>query len=555
MSYSLFQKIPSLLLQHGVKQVVLSPGSRCAPLTIPIVRHGGLHTISVVDERSAAYVALGISVQSRSPVAMVCTSGTAALNYAPAIAEAFYLGVPLIAITADRPEEWINQNDGQSIQQRDLYGKHVKASFQLPADLTHPDAQWSFLHKMQEAISLAQEAPKGPVHLNIPLREPLYTNAHLHFEELVPTWKHHPILPEKIDQFLAKELEQELKSVRSILWVHGQDSVGLKLKCASLIPVAGEVSSNLRGQTVTMLDGICSLSESALPSMPDLLITSGGNIASRNIRQFLRNGKPMFHWHLGTRNNIEDTFQHITRHIRYTPELLDDWLSRNLKKESPDDGYRAMWHEKSRHILECFYKKSNENFTEFEALETCLQFIPARSHLHLGNSMPIRYADYLGHCLKESQPIHCNRGTSGIDGVLSTAVGAALATTRQVWCLLGDVSFFYDQNALWNNQLPQHLRVVVLNNQGGGIFRMLNGSSEQAELEDWFETRHERSAESIAASYGLRYYQASTSDKLKKQLKEFVKEDGLPALLEIHTDAIQNTAHFKEFKQLIKSSL
>ena len=166
--------IAEICARKGVENVVLSPGSRCAPLTIAFARHPKLTVRTVSDERAAAFIALGMAQTTGKPTVLICTSGTAALNYAPAVAEAFFLQVPLLVLTADRPPEWIDQLDGQTIRQQQVYGQHIKRSFDFPVALENPDAVWHTERMVSEALNEAVAYPAGPVHINVPLREPFY---------------------------------------------------------------------------------------------------------------------------------------------------------------------------------------------------------------------------------------------------------------------------------------------------------------------------------------------------------------------------------------------
>uniref|UniRef100_UPI00359303BA 2-succinyl-5-enolpyruvyl-6-hydroxy-3- cyclohexene-1-carboxylic-acid synthase n=1 Tax=Aquiflexum sp. TaxID=1872584 RepID=UPI00359303BA len=199
----------SLCHKMGISNAILSPGSRCAPITLAFTRHKGFHCRTISDERSAAFIALGMAQQLSHPVVILCTSGSAAYNYAPAIAEAFFQQVPLLVITADRPPEWIDQWDGQTIRQTNIYGQHVKGSFQFPDEYGHPDKVWHANRLANEAINLAMQFPQGPVHINIPLREPFYpeTNEKFSFTEDVRSI-------EAID--IEKSLSNEAKNLLSV---------------------------------------------------------------------------------------------------------------------------------------------------------------------------------------------------------------------------------------------------------------------------------------------------------------------------------------------------
>ncbi|HEX8545795.1 MAG TPA: 2-succinyl-5-enolpyruvyl-6-hydroxy-3-cyclohexene-1-carboxylic-acid synthase, partial [Cytophagaceae bacterium] len=219
--------IAEICAQKSVRSVILSPGSRCAPLTLAFVRHPDIITKTISDERSAAFIALGMALQTRQTVGLLCTSGTAGLNYSPAVAEAFCQQVPLIIFTADRPPEWIDQLDGQTIRQQNLFGRNVKASYQLPVDYNHPDAAWYIERILSEAINQAEEYPKGPVHINVPLREPLYPET-IEFDEGVKIISTFPG-KKTLSLDLQERLQTEVKSFKKILIVAGQNNPNPRL--------------------------------------------------------------------------------------------------------------------------------------------------------------------------------------------------------------------------------------------------------------------------------------------------------------------------------------
>ncbi len=504
------------------------------------------------------------------PVGLVCTSGTAVLNYGPAIAEAYYQHVPLLILTADRPPEWIEQQDGQTLNQREVYGKHVKASYQLPADYVHPDAAWYAARVLNEAINLASQYPKGPVHINVPLREPLYPAP----GEEIPFGKVRIIEQLASGAILSPEQWISLREVwddcdRKLIVV-GQypDSPALlevlrQMQSEMQIPVVGDIISNthtLPG-AYRYADSFLMRKEEAWQETlrPDLLITFGNSVISKNLKLFLRKNKPDFHWHLQPSGTAADPFQTVTHVLPVGPEYFFGTLFADLDyqhflsgDEADGDGaYFRDWQkaeqEAARRLGKLFRGAA---FGDFGAVVEVMNSLPDNSILHVANSMPVRYANFAGLQPQQRVEVFANRGTSGIDGCTATAVGAALQTGKVVVLLTGDVAFFYDRNGLWHNYLPPNLRIVLLNNHGGGIFRLIDGPAGQPELEEYFETRQVLRAERAAGDFGLEYLSCQTLEELLKHLPAFFASDGKAKLLEIETDPQVNAQVYRQFKEL-----
>lgn len=546
-----------------MKEVILSPGSRCAPLTLAFVRHPLINTRTISDERSAAFIALGISQQSQNTTCLVCTSGSAAYNYAPAIAEAYYENIPLLILTADRPPEWIGQRDGQTIQQENIYGKHVKASYSLPVDYNHPDSRWHIERIINEAINISQEYPKGPVHVNIPLREPFYPEGPIVFDKHVKIFERiagEPALNEQTWIGLLKIYG----SCSKVLIVGGQTDPESSL-CQELsvlsekqsIPVVGDIISNLyQGKTIRHHDVILSsMDEGKIQALcPDLLITFGRSVISKNLKMFLRKNKPAHHWHIQLAGHVSDTYQSLTRIISVSPQYFIRSLNDQAGNSIRDAGFKNLWEAEERKAsayLTGFFARPNL-FNEFGSLSLVFRALPENSILHLANSMPVRYANYLGLPQSKSNiSIYANRGTSGIDGVISTAVGAALCTRKTVTVITGDMAFFYDRNAFWNNYIPSNLRIVILNNHGGGIFRMIDGPGKQPELAEYFETKQNLIADNTAKDFNLDYSLCKDEMHLTAALEQFFMESPRSKILEIETGSSTNTEVFKNFKSSI----
>ncbi|MGI4885568.1 MAG: 2-succinyl-5-enolpyruvyl-6-hydroxy-3-cyclohexene-1-carboxylic-acid synthase [Janthinobacterium lividum] len=607
--------IAEICARHGITDVVLSPGSRSAPLTLAFARHpayrGKLRVVP--DERAAAFIGLGLAQATRRPVVLVCTSGTAGLNYAPAVAEAFFQQIPLLVLTADRPPEWIDQLDGQTIRQRNLYGAHAKAAFDFPADTAHPDAKWHAERIINEAINLAQAGPAGPVQVNVPLREPFYPKAgeDVGYEQDVKIIREdhaNPVLPpaEILD------LRQQLRAAGRVLVVAGQqaNSPGLtaalyEFTAARQVPVVGDAIANLNEVPAVhrqdvFLAGLTQEQKAAL--RPDLLITFGQSLISKSLKLFLRDAAPAQHWHLQATGPVADTFRRLTRIVRVQPAAFFQQLSsfetkdygpaagsnssftKTIEGSNPipattlDQGSSiyssealdlgsipsattapaVTWQQADAAagaFLANFFAAEAQPFNEFTAFRHALGALADGTALHLANSMAVRYANILGLPAGKQIEVFANRGTSGIDGCTSTAVGGALAQpARPVVLLTGDVAFFYDRNAFWHNYPTPNLRVVVFNNHGGGIFRMIEGPRQQPELEEFFETRQALTAENLCRDFQLRYFPVASFAELAAALPVFFAAETGAAVLEVFTDSKANAAFFEEYRAAVKTA-
>ncbi|WP_332367796.1 2-succinyl-5-enolpyruvyl-6-hydroxy-3-cyclohexene-1-carboxylic-acid synthase [Spirosoma telluris] len=323
--------IAELLYLKGITDVVVSPGSRSAPLTLAVVRHPHLRVRVMADERSAGFVALGMAQQRHKPVAIICTSGSAVYNLAPAVAEAYFQQVPLLLLTADRPHEWLHQQDGQTMDQVNLFGNQVKRSYDLPADYTHPDARWFIERSVNEAVSLSQLDPAGPVHLNVPLREPFYPSANEPFQServrLITTLPASPTLSPETWHTLLDEWERSERKLIAVGQLPRNPAlldVLTKISVELGVPIVGEIVSNLPvndrfiTHTDTFLSGISEQQAEIL--RPDLLITIGNSLLTRNLKTFFRQYPASRHWHSQPAvDRITDSFQSLTTLIPSEP--------------------------------------------------------------------------------------------------------------------------------------------------------------------------------------------------------------------------------------------
>lgn len=563
------QSIVNLCLSKGIDRVVISPGSRNAPLTIEFTKNNQIKAYSIVDERCAAFFGLGIAQQTQKPVALVCTSGSALLNYYPAIAEAFYSDIPLIVISADRPVERIDIGDGQTIRQKGVFENHILYSANLYSEVVPgkeitdkrvvQKLQESRRHNEQEinkALNMAIEE-HGPVHINVPFYEPLYEMTNDSSE--APIF----IAPKPKDQEISL---QELASY-STLWnsakrkmvlvgVLPPDSVDQKiveqLANDPSVIVFTETTSNLHhANFFTRIDNIVGPldAEGFEKLQPEILLTFGGMVISKKIKAFLRDYQPKQHWHVDTKKAY-DTFFCLQRHFEISPNgFLETMLEAVSPKESD---YQAYW----LGVRDVRYKKHQQYIAEmpwcdFKAFDQILSEIPDNNMLQIGNSSAVRYAQLFD--LNKSLKVYCNRGTSGIDGSTSTAIGAAVASEIPTTLITGELSFFYDSNALWNNHIPSDFKMVVINNGGGGIFRILpNEDKNTTHFDQFFETTHQFTAKQLCEMYKIRYFTAHNEEECAFAKAAFYASNKEPSLLEIFTPRKINDEVLLNYFKFIK---
>lgn len=557
--------IAEICWQKGIRNVVLSPGSRSAPLTLAFVRHPKIHTYIIPDERSAGFIALGIALITEKPVALVCTSGTAVVNLYPAVAEAFYSQVPLILFTADRPREWIDQADNQTIRQENIFGKHAKGYFPFPVVIAHDNDKWLSERYVSEAVNLAAANPRGPVQVNVPIREPFYPGPDEEFQ-----FEKKPKLIRKIEQSagLSDEDWNRLSKVWEesdrVLIAGGQSRLDSDLidplsefSAAFKIPVTGDIIANLSHSVKELISChdlfLMTGDEDILaPLKPNLLITFGNTILSTNLKKLLRTCQPEHHWHIKPSGYFPDTFKSLTDSVPVMPSCFFKRALEKFSGKQKDVSFLERWlsrENKAKKKIADFFPQ--EKFSELEAVKIIRDHLPDQINLHLANSMPVRLVNFLGR-LNPGTEVFANRGTSGIDGCSSTAVGIALHSGKQDVLITGDMAFFYDRNAFWHSYMPDNLRIIILNNHGGGIFRMIDGPSQLPELEEYFETRQPLTAGNTARDLGVDYIKCKSAGQLEDSLKTFFQKNPTAKILEIETDSAVNKIIFDKFKSEFK---
>ena len=510
----------ALLGAHGIEEVVLCPGSRNAPICQTLSCMEGMHCHAVTDERSAGFFAIGIALAKHIPVAVCCTSGSALLNLYPAVAEAYYRHIPLIIISADRPKAWIGQMDGQTIPQENVFGSLVSGSYNLPEIRSEEDA-WHSNRLINEALLEINHHVKGPVHINIPISEPLFdfTATSLPKERIITR---HYELPD-FDGF-AK-----------IMIIVGQQEHYFKAdNFAIFYDHISNVTGNIRGFDYALQK----MSEAQKQSLaPDLVITCGGHILSKKLKNYIKQNPPKEHWHISENGEIADLFCCLTKVVEMPfQDSINEICDRKADRE-----YSKLWNTSIKNP-----DLQKLPFSGLLAVKALIDSLPEHSVLHLANSNAVRYAEL---CHKSaSVRVFCNRGVNGIEGSLSTAIGFASSCAQLNFLIIGDLSFFYDMNALnLGSNLP-NLKILLLNNGGGGIFKTLPGLDRHLEAEKFITAaRPHLSAEGWAKNAGYEYHCVKNKEELKKKIKIMTSPVATkPLLVEVITDMQQDADILKQ---------
>jgi 2-succinyl-5-enolpyruvyl-6-hydroxy-3-cyclohexene-1-carboxylate synthase len=546
----LAQSILQIFLAKEITNIIISPGSRNAPLTIGFASNPAFQCYSIADERAAAFFALGIAQQTGKPTVVVCTSGSALLNYYPAFSEAFYSQIPLIVVSADRPHSKIDIGDGQTIRQGNVFANHSLYNANLLEEVSEENDR-----KINEAINTAI-AKKGPVHINAPFEEPLYeTVSELSVNSSI-------FASAKVNRTVdIKDLQDSAtlwnKASRKLILIGvnepnsiAEETIEAFANDESIVVMTENTSNVSHESFISNIDTIITpfTADDFEAFRPEILVTFGGMVVSKRIKAFLRKYKPKHHWHIDTLRAY-DTFGCLTKHFEVDPNTffnaflpLTSIIESNYFSKL--NAVKALRKEKHEIYL------SKIPFTDFKVFEKVIQGLPQNSQLQISNSSAIRYAQLIP--IDPSIEVYCNRGTSGIDGSTSTAIGAAVANAKPTVFITGDIGFLYDSNALWNNYIPKNFKIILINNGGGGIFRILPGHSETPVFNTFFETSHNLTAEHLAKMYGLNYSIANDEMSLSKGLDLLYTQNDKPSILEIFTPTLDNNAVLLQyFKELV----
>ncbi|MEN8201082.1 MAG: 2-succinyl-5-enolpyruvyl-6-hydroxy-3-cyclohexene-1-carboxylic-acid synthase [Bacteroidota bacterium] len=523
-----------LLESRGIRHAIIAPGSRNAPLIQLFTGNKAFISHSIVDERSAGYVALGMARELKEPVVLVTTSGTAVLNLSPAVAEAFHQHIPLVVLTADRPLEKISRFNNQVINQTAPYFNHSRGFLELPFEFrTESELKQAFL-SVGQLLDEALVPETGPVHVNIPLLEPLY-------EPLPSALKQVSVSVNPGTQNVEFPVFDKGLATKKIMLLAGMGNYGKEIEPLlrdlssryELLVVAENIANLASGQFVVNPELVLAGSGEAERDQlaPDVLISFGGQVVSKRLRLFLESLQELEH--IEIKENIRESLKRMFASGDEGDRIIQNHLQETWKRIESREAQRAVSY------------IQGAPFSNLSVIHKVLSLVPAHSTVHLGNSSVIRYSQLFPG--RDDLSYYSNRGTSGIDGSLSTAVGAAMVSDELHLLLLGDLSFVYDSNALWNKNFPPNLKIVVINDGGGGIFRLLEGPERMEFFEEFSVTHHPVSLELLSQSFGREFRRAVSMDEVTRDAMALFHPDSSLSILEVDTTKSENSRTFKEF--------
>ena len=549
-----------ILEQKGIKDVVCSPGSRNVPLLLAASARASLKKHFVVDERSAGFTGLGMALVSKRPVVLICTSGTALLNYAPSIAEAYYQNIPLIVLSADRPIQWIDQDDSQTLKQDGALDNFVKKSYSIPAvNDDEPELQWYVNRIINEAVLTCLSRKKGPVHINIHLSEPLGLKSLLsnNKQREINILEANSIRNKNIFKDLALKLSKS-----NVMLVAGfsQPDSELQKVIAEFskfpnVTVMAETISNLHlTEDNYSIDSVLTAfeNEELDKLFPEVVISIGGSLVSRKLKEYLRRNSSRFeHWSIGYNDTVTDPFMGLRLKIELPGVNFFRSVTREIKKIKVDTSkqeYRQLWKEK-RIIANKTKQKyvDQSDWSELKAFSLILSNLPFSENLFLSNGTPVRYAQIIKYKLPHAS--YCNRGVSGIDGSVSTAVGGAISYKEGSLLITGDLSMSYDIGALGLKDVPSNFKIIVIDNQGGGIFRFIPTTSNLEEREEYFCQSPILPLKELAQGYDWDYLECEDEISLKEALPHFFTSTK-KIIMRIVCDGVNSAEILKKYMSL-----
>lgn len=545
--------LAQLCLQWGIKKAVISPGSRNAPLILAFDRIPEIECFVIPDERCAAYFALGMAQQLGQPVAIICTSGTAALNYTPALAEAWHQNIPLIAITADRPTEWVGQLDGQTINQTGIFENFTAYQAQLPSEITVPAHEWQTKRMVNDGLRIAIEKQK-PVHFNVPLREPLYnlipeTNINCNAYNIEPLVQNYTTQAININQYtkvlIVLGMQRPNPKITSII-----GALALKKQ----VVIIAENISNVN------CEGVFAASDAKLAAifdqnniafLPDLVISFADMVLSKPLKTWLRKLSNIQKWVVTYQLQVPDVFQGISKIIPLNFETFAQvCLAKTIISNSK---YFELW-QKAYLKLENLHQQFSESaaWSDFKVIEKLSKAIPNNTIVHLSNSTPVRYSQFFE--WNKGINFYSNRGTAGIDGCTSTVLGMANTTNSTVTLITGDVGFLYDSNALWNQYLKSNFKIILINNGGGNIFSLIPGPDATGLVEKYFKTHIGVNINQLCSAYNVNYFAANNISQLSETIQNLYNCNNT-AVLEVFTNTEANIEVWKQYFNSLKDEV
>ena len=556
--------LTSLLVAYGIRHAVVCPGSRNSPIVHNLHECPDIACYPVTDERSAGFYALGMSLELDEAVAVCVTSGTALLNLAPAVAEAWYQHVPLVVVSADRPPQWIDQLDGQTLPQPDALGRFVARSVSLP-DVADTESHWYCNRLICEALMEAGKKGGQPVHINVPLAEPLFEYS----VEALPSEDRIVLRIGTVDAYDVEScaLRENFWQAERPMIVIGQTRESLmtddqlQALMEHCVVLSEPLGSDLGASHFDLVLSALGNDESLLP---DFVLYGGGTLVSKRLKHFLRKATKADFWEISEDGLLHDTFMHtkgvlegrlssvllsLDAILRETADF-EELFEKSFGRLSDTSDYVSRWQQQLRRAAEttAAFEPPYSQMAAVRMLEQQYAQTDYLANFHYANSTSVRLA-----CIYSTGYVYCNRGVNGIEGSLSTAAGFSVVAPRRVICVIGDLSFFYDQNALWNQNLHGNLRILLLNNGRGGIFNMLSGLEQSPARDQYVAAAHHTSAEGICRQNDVVYLKAGNTEEMQAGIHTLLhQESERPVLLEVSTNPSDDERALRDYYKTFK---
>ncbi len=556
--------LTSLLVAYGIRHAVVCPGSRNSPIVHNLHECPDIACYPVTDERSAGFYALGMSLELDEPVVVCVTSGTALLNLAPAVAEAWYQHVPLVVVSADRPPQWIDQLDGQTLPQPDALGRFVARSVSLP-DVADTESHWYCNRLICEALMEAGKKGGQPVHINVPLAEPLFEYS----VEALPSEDRIVLRIGTVDAYDVEScgLRENFWQAERPMIVIGQNRESLmtddqlQALMEHCVVLSEPLGSDLGASHFDLVLSALGNDESLLP---DFVLYGGGTLVSKRLKHFLRKATKADFWEISEDGLLHDTFMHtkgvlegrlssvllsLDAILRETADF-EELFEKSFGRLSDTSDYVSRWQQQLRRAAEttAAFEPPYSQMAAVRMLEQQYAQTDYLANFHYANSTSVRLA-----CIYSTGYVYCNRGVNGIEGSLSTAAGFSVVAPRRVICVIGDLSFFYDQNALWNQNLHGNLRILLLNNGRGGIFNMLSGLEQSPARDQYVAAAHHTSAEGICRQNDVVYLKAGNTEEMQAGIHTLLyQESERPVLLEVSTNPSDDERALRDYYKTFK---
>ena len=526
--------VVAMLKQQGIKRIVISPGTSHNAMVRSIDEDSYFETFSVTDERSAAFFAIGLIQETQSPVAIMSTSGTATCNYISAVTEAYHRKLPLVVITADKHPYFLNQQEDQMINQPQMFKGITKHAVSLPETIHDERDDWYCRRLLNEVFLEMNHHGVGPIHINVPITYGIFAIGNTFTTNKLPVL---PIIKRFDDNTKEEEWDNLFSSVKNkrLLILCGQnisfsseegmllDKISKGFNCV----IAKDPLSNLHIERALEVEKARPFTDEL---NPDIIISLDGSVVSFIKYKLKVENKKIEHWLVSESGSLSDPYRKLTYIFEGSSLRFLRRMAQHLQKKASYEYYQFIKSRVERFTVPELPYSSSYAYKEF------LQAIPNNSILHLGNSSTIRITQFF-HFRPDVQ-VYCNRGVHGIDGCMSTFIGQASVSPKLSYLLLGDLTFFYDMNALWNNHVGKNVRIMLINNGGASLFYFnTKGLKNFPSLDKNAAAAHISSAKGWVESRGFTYLCAQNQNEFDSQLAHFTKPvaNG-PILFEVFTD-------------------